>query len=241
MSRFKDLSGQKFNMLTAIRFLEIRNKNAYWECRCDCGNLHVIAGADLKRGQTKSCGCARQQLQAASKFKDLTGQLFGRLKVLRLSHITEKYRVSIYECQCECGTIKTVDRSSLIRGHTVSCGCYNRDKQLLGAGISSLHNYLNSYKQSARKRGYIFELTEEQFKSIIARDCASCGAPPISISRKYKNTASTPILANGIDRKNNSLGYIMENVQPMCTPCNKAKTNMGEKAFNEWRQRLKNS
>lgn len=239
MSVFKNLVGQKFNMLTAVRFVETRNKNAYWECKCECGNSHIAAGSDLRRGNTKSCGCARKIMQSTSKFKDISGQKFGRLQVIKFTRMQGKGRSSYYECVCDCGNVKEIARQSLVRGHATSCGCYNREKQLGLPGEATFNNYLNTYKQSARKRGYVFELTEEQFKEVIGKDCAACGAKPKEISRKYKETTSTPIKVNGVDRKDNTLGYVWGNVQPMCTPCNMAKTNMGEKAFYEWIGRFK--
>jgi hypothetical protein len=239
MSRFKDLTGQKYNMLTATRFVEVRNKNAFWECTCECGKLKILAGADLKRGQVKSCGCATQELQALKKFKDITGQRFNRLQVLKFLRMTTS-RNSVYECLCDCGTIKAVERSALVRGHTTSCGCYNRDKQLKGDGVASFNNYLNSYIQSARKRDYVFELTEEQFKEVIAKDCVACGSPPKEISRRTKKYSATPILANGVDRIDNKLGYIVGNIQPMCAPCNKAKSSMGYEAFQKWLEYIRN-
>lgn len=240
MSRLIDLTGQKFNKLTVIKFAGIRSKNAYWECRCECGNIKSVIGSDLKRGQTRSCGCATSEFQAAKKFKDLTGQIFGRLKIVRFVGMNS-FRVSIYECLCECGTVKQIERSNLIKGHTTSCGCYNRDKQLKAPGVATFNNYMNSYVQSARKRGYIFELTADQFKEIITKDCAACGAPPKEISRKTKEYSATPILANGVDRVDNNIGYIVGNVQPMCGPCNKAKSSMGYEAFKTWMEQIRNS
>lgn len=55
--KVKDLTGQKFGMLTVVKIDSIRNGNAYFECRCDCGDTHVTSGQNLKRGATKSCGC----------------------------------------------------------------------------------------------------------------------------------------------------------------------------------------
>lgn len=50
-------TGNKYNMLTAIRFLEVRNKRTYWEFVCDCGNKHIACISDVKKGHTSSCGC----------------------------------------------------------------------------------------------------------------------------------------------------------------------------------------
>lgn len=55
--RHKDLTGQKFNMLTVKSFAFIRDSHAYWNCVCDCGKTSVVNGSSLIRNKTKSCGC----------------------------------------------------------------------------------------------------------------------------------------------------------------------------------------
>lgn len=30
-----------------------------WECQCDCGNIFIALGENLRNGHTKSCGCLR--------------------------------------------------------------------------------------------------------------------------------------------------------------------------------------
>lgn len=62
--------------------------------------------------------------------KDLTGQRFGRLTVLNLDK-TEN-RKSYWRCQCDCGN-QVIVRSDCLKSGTgrpctVSCGCYNREK-----------------------------------------------------------------------------------------------------------------
>lgn len=63
--------------------------------------------------------------------RDLTGQRFGRLVVERLGphRIRGKRRVPFktWWCKCDCGAAKLVDMGNLVRGTTVSCGCYGRE------------------------------------------------------------------------------------------------------------------
>lgn len=54
-----DLSGIRFNKLTVIRFSGKRGSMYYWECKCDCGKIKLVASENLKSGSTKSCGCLR--------------------------------------------------------------------------------------------------------------------------------------------------------------------------------------
>ena len=57
-SNFIDITGQKYNKLTAIRPLGIASYGGtLWECKCDCGNLHTVEYSNLIRGRVKSCGC----------------------------------------------------------------------------------------------------------------------------------------------------------------------------------------
>jgi len=57
MSKFKDLTGQKFHNLTVLSFAYRDKKNTYWLCKCNCGNKKIIRGSHLTSGNTKSCGC----------------------------------------------------------------------------------------------------------------------------------------------------------------------------------------
>lgn len=61
MEKTKDLTGMKFNRLTAIH-PDRTSTGAYgWRCVCDCGNTTVVATHKLVYGQTKSCGCYRKE------------------------------------------------------------------------------------------------------------------------------------------------------------------------------------
>lgn len=58
MSALIDITGNKYGMLTVIRRVENAPKGvARWECRCDCGNVAIVRGRNLKNGSVKSCGC----------------------------------------------------------------------------------------------------------------------------------------------------------------------------------------
>ncbi len=52
-SEFKDITGEKFNRLTAIEYVG----DCKWLFRCSCGEYITVKGADVRNGHTKSCGC----------------------------------------------------------------------------------------------------------------------------------------------------------------------------------------
>lgn len=60
------------------------------------------------------------------KFKDLTGQRFGRLVVQEKAGRDKHGRI-LWKTLCDCGNIKIVPRDQLIKGDTSSCGCLRKD------------------------------------------------------------------------------------------------------------------
>lgn len=70
-----DLTGQPFGRLVVIREAGRANGAVTWLCRClgrkgdDCGNEVVVDGRNLRRGQTKSCGCLRRDRTSEANTK----------------------------------------------------------------------------------------------------------------------------------------------------------------------------
>lgn len=61
--RFIDMTGRKFHRLKVVSYAGKTGTNPLWNCICKCGNPTVSAGAKLRGGQTRSCGCfSREQL-----------------------------------------------------------------------------------------------------------------------------------------------------------------------------------
>lgn len=50
---FKDISGQTFGDLTAVKYLG----DDSWECKCSCGRVYITSGRRLRQGTSNSCGC----------------------------------------------------------------------------------------------------------------------------------------------------------------------------------------
>ncbi len=62
---FKDLSGQKFGLLTVVSLAgKIPDGHYAWNCKCECGNSVVVKASGLNP-RTKSCGCVMRAKRAA--------------------------------------------------------------------------------------------------------------------------------------------------------------------------------
>lgn len=64
MGKFKDISGQKFGKLTALRRLRNTKGKTYWLCVCDCGNFKEVRYDMLQNGHTRSCNCLYKKSNA---------------------------------------------------------------------------------------------------------------------------------------------------------------------------------
>lgn len=59
VSTVKDITGQRFSHLVALKLDHIKDRRTYWLCQCDCGNQKVVRSDCLKVIQ--SCGCVKKQ------------------------------------------------------------------------------------------------------------------------------------------------------------------------------------
>lgn len=78
-----------------------------------------------------------------SKIKDLTGQKFGRLTVIRRAGSNNSGR-ALWLCSCECGNDSIKVGKLLLNGHCKSCGCgeyENRVKNVTSHRLSDTRLY----------------------------------------------------------------------------------------------------
>lgn len=168
------------------------------------------------------------------KLNLVTGQRYGRLIVLEKREVNQ-YNHRMYLCRCDCGKEKEYSGHRLINGHTKSCGCLNRElareRRLLPKGESAFNQTFVSYQGQARRRKIGFNLSKDEFKKITSQNCFYCGNVP---TNEYKNKCwNGSYKYNGIDRIDNTQGYIKDNIVPCCFICNIMKGQMSLNQFKE--------
>lgn len=67
------------------------------------------------------------------RYKDLTGQRFGRLVVEKLSEKRDSTRALYWDCKCDCGGTKAVRGTTLTAGKARSCGCLSEEYRKKGS------------------------------------------------------------------------------------------------------------
>lgn len=113
--RVRDISGQRFGLLTALRVSgRDSTGKTTWECVCQCGATTVAVMLNLVKGVTKSCGCLKRR--PSVRRANLSGKRFGALVA-----IEPKDQLK-WRCLCDCGNETMVRTVHLVRDHTKSCG-----------------------------------------------------------------------------------------------------------------------
>lgn len=74
----RNIAGERFGIITALSFYDIRRGNTRWLCRCDCGTEKPMSLSSLMR--VKSCGC-------------LSGKLISQSKITHGMRNTREYRI----------------------------------------------------------------------------------------------------------------------------------------------------
>lgn len=64
--RAKDLTGLRHGFLVITGYAGSNGKKSLYHALCDCGATKIIAGSEFQKGRTRSCGCKKAELQAAS-------------------------------------------------------------------------------------------------------------------------------------------------------------------------------
>lgn len=98
--------------------------------------------------------------------------------------------------------------------------------------MSPIKAIYGDYKRNAGKRGLAWELSLDEFIELIERDCHYCGARPCNFWRKPG--ARNSLFYNGVDRRDNSLGYLPSNCVTCCKFCNFAKGGFPLEEFLDW-------
>jgi len=90
----------------------------------------------------------RAQLLAEGIEMIYLGKRFGRLLVIDVAPLSRSGH-SRWVCLCDCGSIRTVFSTNLLRGFTVSCGCYQREVSTVhGLGY---HPLIGLWRQMIRR------------------------------------------------------------------------------------------
>jgi hypothetical protein len=165
----------------------------------------------------------------------IIGEKFGPFEVLD----TVRHQnpgggiVTKYKCKClKCGEIH-IKQLHHLKGFKGD-GCLLCTPKLTALPRASIHirNYTNYKQKIISQTKHEFNLTFEEFDSLVIKNCYYCNSEPVFPERfktEFKNRELVSF--NGIDRIDSSKGYIFENCIPCCSVCNRMKSDMMQSEF----------
>jgi len=169
---------------------------------------------------------------------DLATKRFGRLTAVE--YLGTKRGRALWLCKCDCGTVASKVAGDLVSGRTQSCGCLQAElrgkSRLKPFGESFLRHKLAQIRIHAKYDNRECLLADRELLRLWRSNCHYCGSPPQEMpqctlrktgSRKFNGV----LPLNGIDRVDNSKGYVAGNVVPCCWRCNQWKKALSASEF----------
>lgn len=132
--------------------IEKLKPNSHIEVKVQCPNCGSIRKTKYRRiTQNGHEFCQACALKLKNEMPIEVGEKFGRWTVINNSKKT-----GFSECECECGTVRNVENSSLRSGISKSCGCISKEfnrEQRIYLDIGSIYGRLTVIAHSD-KSGY---------------------------------------------------------------------------------------
>ena len=208
-----------------VTVLEIKKYSLYKDSKnrvkyqCSCGRISEKREDVFLKYKTK-CECEK-----TNEHDKIVGQTVFNITVIQKIY-DDKFNPK-YRCICNtCKEYKIITYETLKnkKGKFRGCVCPSLN-------IKSSQNYVyTAYKIAAKKRGYAFDISFEYFIELCEKPCFYCGKEKSNV-RKVDDKFKAEWFYNGIDRKNNNLGYINNNVVSCCKLCNKIKSALDYNEF----------
>ena len=225
--------GEKFNRLVILsEGTPKTEKNGYKRttviCQCDCGNTKEILLKQVKSGRTSSCGCLHREIVSNvgknnigrtfdSTMKIQNGTRYGRLVVI---NETERKRAKsglpqrMFDCICDCGTIKSYRLVWLRNGKTTSCGCYRKEKAFLACSThneSRAEKLTPEYKAWGAMKTRCYNKNVKGYKNYGGRGITVCDEWVDSYETFLADMGRKPSPEHSLERIDNNKGYSKEN------------------------------
>ncbi len=142
----------------------------------------------------------------------------------------------LWKVKCNNCGIEAIKSTNRVHADLLCSNCNSRPQ-----GETGLRQLYAIYKHAAFKRNIEFKLTLDKFKELTYENCIYCGLVPQQIITPRKSTGGSDwgdYKYNGIDRTNNSIGYVENNCVSCCKDCNYAKKQMPLNYFIDYITRL---
>lgn len=176
---------------------------------------------------------------------DLTGKVFNRLTALHPG--ANRKNITTWVCKCECGVVKEFATSDILRGHSKSCGCYNRERVKTNCkthGDTCGRQITAEYRIWCNMKERCTNKHQARYADYGGRGITVCESWLESFSAFLNDMGRKPSKRHSIDRIDNNQGYNPSNCR-WATPTQQSRNSrtvknitIGEETKNayEWNE-----
>ena len=141
-----------------------------------------------------------------SRFRDITGQKFGRLTAIQRIQREKGKRGTLWEFRCDCGNFSIAQGPAVTQGHTISCGCYAKERRYKTHDMSKSPEYRTWSSMLTRTTNH----THKSYPQYGGRGIKVCDRWAESFENFYSDMGSRP-RGMSLERIDNNQGYSPEN------------------------------
>lgn len=219
---YNDMAREKYKNLFTLEFLQEqfleKKKTALDIAKDNNTNHHTVLRYLKIHGLLEK--------RSVSKGRPITnrkGEIFGKITVVKF-HGVNRSGNAMWKCRCECGKKLIVSNGALPR--RLSCGCKHRPPSYKCLPHWFYHSRL---KSCAKVRKLDFTVSMQYLGDLLEKQSGKCALTGwnIAISPNYGKEKTTASL----DRIDNFLGYVPDNVQWVHKIVNKMKREFSQSEF----------
>ena len=118
------MEGKIFSKWTVIKLIKAEKPGKYYECICECGNIRIKAGTELRAGRGKQCTeCMYAELY--NPMREI-GKKYGKWTIVE--YVGMHRKLQQFKIKCDCGFESINVAADLRAGKTKQCSiCHNRE------------------------------------------------------------------------------------------------------------------
>ena len=224
----EDLTGKTIHGNKVHGIAYKRGNNWYWYVTCRCGaEGKVKSSLSLEKGQgCNHCLKSKKQrisnpetgfsVMVTSTYEDITGRTINGKDVI--GPCRSKAGRIYWDVRCLCGHRYQTQRQSLERSQGCKKCAYKKARP-----YRRLRPYEAQYNNFVSRAKYPVSITYDEYREIaeLNKSCHYCDAP--IVWQEYRRQKSRGGSGSNLDRKDASVGYMLNNVVVCCGRCNYAK------------------
>lgn len=146
MAEMKEIAGQRFGKLVALKYVETIKRTRRYLCQCDCGNQKILMRKLLVRGDTTSCGCgwikSNKKHHSWRGYEDIPLDFFTSI-IRGAKSRNYKFDITIEELW---DIFLMQDKKCALSGLDLKFSKTRKDKTLQTASVDRIHRNLGYVK-----------------------------------------------------------------------------------------------